>query len=148
MYDFVDRRVDEQISSIRLTVWAMRQWVRAALDGRCTCGLIACTFESARVPHAADPLLTMMRILVANLRTPLRVGAVDVCHITEHEAVLLGALVAASEGRKEDCRAVARQLVQADMVPAFTASLIRLARAFAAADMHLVSTARKSAGER
>lgn len=148
MYDFVDRRLDQQIFSVRLTVWAMRQWIRAVLDGRCICRLIACTFGSARVSQAADPLLTTLRIMVANLRTPLRFGAVDACHIAEHEAVLLGALVAAAEGREQDCRGVAMQLVHADMVPALTASLIRLTRAFAEADMHLVPSAPRAAGER
>jgi hypothetical protein len=139
MYDFVDRRLDQQIYSVRMTVWAMRQWIRAVLDGRCVCALIACAFRSARVPGAADPLLSAMRVLVSNLKAPLRLGAVDTSCITEHEAVLLGALVAAAEGREQDCRAVASQLVHADMVPAVTALLIRLARAFAEADMHLVA---------
>jgi len=140
MYEFVDRPVDEQIPSVRLTVWAIRQWTRAALDGRCVCRLIGCAFASASVPDAADPLVATMRILVANLRAPVRLGAVDAHRIAEHEAVLLGALVAAAQGRgrEQDCRAVASLLVHADMVPALTIALIRLAQAFARADMHLV----------
>ena len=138
MYEFVDRPVDEQIPSVRLTVWAIRQWVRAALDGRCVCRLIGCAFASARVPDAAGPLVATMRIIAGNIRVPIRLGAVDAPRIAEHEAVLLGALVAAAKGREQDCRAVACLLVHADMVPALTMSLIRLAKAFAKADMHLV----------
>jgi hypothetical protein len=138
MYEFVDRPVCEQSPSVRLTVWAIRRWVRAAREGRCVCRLIASIFATSNVPEAADPLVQAMRLLMGNMRTTIRIGDVHAYHVTEHEAVLLGALVAAGEGREHDCCAVARLLVQPDMVPAMSVALIRLARAFAKADMHLV----------
>ena len=139
MYDFVDRPLGSQPEGVRLVVWSMRQWVTAALEGRCVCGLMGCAFASVDAEGAAGPFRDTMQILCGDLRIPLRFGAIACQQIAEHEAVLLGALTASTQGRAQDCAAVARLLVQPDKAEALAAALGRLAGALAGAELHLAA---------
>ncbi len=142
MYEFIDRPVYQQTEGVRLLVWGMRRWVRAAREERCVCRFLASVFETAGVPKAAAPLAATMRILVGNMLVPLRFGAIEHPVITEHEAVLLGALVTASQGEGGRCHTMARLLVHADMAPALASSLIGFAQALAEAGVQLAPEVR------
>jgi len=139
MYEFVDRDVSQQQEGVRLLVWGMRRWVGAAREGRCICRFLVSIFQTAGAPKAAEPLANAMRILVNNISTPVRFGAIDHPTILEHEAVLLGALRTAAAGRIDECQAIARLLVHADMAPALASSLVRLAEVLNEADVHLAA---------
>jgi len=80
-----------------------------------------------------------MQILCGDLRIPLRFGANACQQIAEHEAVLLGALTASTQGRTQDCAAVARLLVQPDKAAALASALGMLAAALAGAELHLAA---------
>lgn len=135
MHELIDRPVREQAAGVRLCVWAMRQWVRAALDGKCVCHVIAAEFEGTNAARASVPFHEAMRTLCSNARVALRFGCVDRLAITEHEAIILAAATAAAEGRRQDLQAIARWLVFPDFAPALAASLTSVAEAFAAADI-------------
>jgi hypothetical protein len=137
MYEFVDRPLARQPESVRLLVWAMRRWARAAQDGHRVCGLIAGAFSASSVAKGAPPFTAAMRILVGNALVPLRFGAVCDPLIAEHEAVLLSALSAAGDRRTEPCRAIARHLVLADRASGLAWSLIRVAEEFSGAGIML-----------
>ena len=141
MYEFVDRPLTRQGESVRLLVWAMRRWVRAADNGGRVSGLVAGAFACARVAGAAYPFTGAMRILLGNALVPLRIGAIGDPLVAEHEAVLLSALSAATNGGTLECRAVARYLVRDDMAPALAWSLIRVAEVFSEAGMGVAPAA-------
>lgn len=147
MYEFVDRPLVRQAESVRLLVWAMRRWAKAAEDGGRVSGLIAGAFTSSRVSRAAYPFTGGMRILLRNAMIPLRFNAVCDPLIGEHEAVLLSALSAACTGRTEPSRALARHLVCPDMAPALAWSLIRVAQVFSEAGMRLHAAAQPARPE-
>jgi len=135
MYEFVDRSLARQDRGARLFVWAMRQWAGAALDGRCVCRLVDCAFRSANLCGATEPLHYGMRALCHNGRTPMRFGAVQRASVTEHEAILLSALIAAGRGRDEAVHAICDMMVESSAAPALAASLKALAQAFADAEL-------------
>ena len=139
MYELVDRPVRDQERGVRLCVWAMRHWVRAALDGRCVCHAIGAEFEAAGAAKASAPFHAAMRTLCGNARIPLRFGCLDRLAITEHEAIVLAAASAAVEGRRHDRDAIARWLVFPDLAPALAAALTSFADALTAADLSLAS---------
>ena len=139
MYEFVDRPLARQGRGAQLFVWAMRQWAGAALDGRCVCRLVDCAFRSADLRRAAEPLHDGMRALCHHGRTPMRFGAVQRACVTEHEAILLSALVAADAGRDHAVDAICDMLVDSPAAPALANSLKALARAFADAELGLVA---------
>jgi hypothetical protein len=141
MYEFVDRPLAHQPEGVRLLVWAMRRWGKAARDGGRVSGLITGAFNASRVPRASYPFTGGMRILSNNVVIPLHFGAIADPRVAEHEAVLLGALSAAVEGRTLECRAIARHLVCADMAPALAWSLIRVGEVFCEAEMYLAAAA-------
>ncbi len=131
MYEFVDRPLARQDRGVQLFVWAMRQWATAAIDGRCVCRLVDCAFRSADLRGATEPLHQGMRALCHHGRTPMRFGAVERTSVTEHEAILLSALVAADHGRDQAVDAICEALVDLSAAPALAASLKALAGAFA-----------------
>lgn len=120
---------------MQLFVWAMRQWAAAALDGRCICRLVDCAFRSADLRGAAEPLHHGMRALCHHGRTPMRFGAVQRASVTEHEAILLSALIAAGDGCDAAVDAVCDMMVESAAAPGLSASLKALARAFADAEL-------------
>lgn len=135
MYDFVDRPISEQRDAVQFFVLAMRRCVKAAVDRQCACHVIGSSFAACNLAQAAAPFHALMRTLCANARVPLRIGAIDHEAITEHEALMITAVVAATQGRERDLRAIARGLVFADLAPALAASLATLAARFAGADV-------------
>jgi hypothetical protein len=135
MCAFVDRPISEQDRYVQLCVWAMRQWIKAAVDGRCVCHVISGAFGTAGVARAAAPFHVAMRTLYGNARIPLQFGSIDRPSITESEALIVEAAAAAAEGRTEDLRAVARGLVFPDMAAVLARSLASVAAAFAEADL-------------
>lgn len=135
MYDFVDRPLARQDRGVQLFVWAMRQWAGAALDGRCVCRLVDCAFRSADLRGAAEPLHHGMRALCHHGRTPMRFGAVQRASVTEHEAILLSAMIAANDGRDRAVDVICDMMVQSSAAPVLSASLKTLARAFADAEL-------------
>lgn len=139
MYEFVDRPLARQDRGAQLFVWAMRQWAGAALDGRCVCRLVDCAFRSANLCGAAEPLHHGMRALCHHGRTPMRFGAVQRASVTEHEAILLSALIAAGAGGDHAVDAMCDMLVESSAAPALATSLRALARAFARAELGFVA---------
>jgi hypothetical protein len=135
MYRFVDQPLDKQGDGPRFLIWAMRQWVVAAVDGRCACHRLHAAFAGLRVERAVDDFHIAMRTLCNNARVPLRFGAVDRLEITEHEAVLVAMAIMATERDEAEVKAIARQLVHADMVTLFVRALAGVARTFAHAGL-------------
>lgn len=120
---------------MQLCVWAMRQWFRAAVDGRCVCHVISGAFGIAGVARAAVPFHVAMRTLHGNARIPLQFGSIGRPSITETEALIVEAAAAAAQGRTGDLRAVARGLVFPDMAAVLARSLASVAVVFAEADL-------------
>jgi len=135
MYEFVDRSLARQDRGVQLFVWAMRQWAAAAVEGRCVCRIVDCAFRSADLRGAVEPLHRAMRALCHHGRTPMRFGAVQRASVTEHEAILLSALVAAQAGRDRAVDVLCDMLVEASAAPTLSAGLRTLARAFADAEL-------------
>lgn len=135
MYDFVDRPLVRQARGVQLFVWAMRQWAAAALDGRCVCRLVACAFHTAELKDATEPLQRAMHALCHHGRTSMRFGAVQRAAITEHEAILLSALVAADAGQRRTLDTICGALVEPAAAPVLAASLQTLSGAFAEAEL-------------
>lgn len=147
MYAFVDRPISEQDRGVQLCVWAMRQWMGAALDGRCVCHVLAASFAAADVPRAAAPFHLGMQALFGNARIPLRFGSIGRPSITESEAMIVEAIGAAIQGRAEDLHAVARGLVFPDMAAVPIRSLATVAAVFAEASLSLDSPSQGSCRE-
>ncbi|WP_347303883.1 hypothetical protein V5740_04485 [Croceibacterium sp. TMG7-5b_MA50] len=139
MYEFVDRPLARQERGIQLFVWSMRQWAAAAKDGRCVCRLIGSAFRSAEVQPGTDALFYGMRVLCQHGRTPMRFGAVQRASITEDEAILTSALLAASDGRSHVVQSTCDALVTEAAAPVLAACLQALAKAFGDARLALVA---------
>jgi len=135
MYRFVDQPLDSQPDGARFLIWAMRQWVVAAVDGRCACGVLRAAFVGMGVERAAGDFHVAMRTLCNNTLIPLRFGAVDRVDITEHEAVLIATAVAVAERDDAAMAAIARQLVHADRAARFARSFAGVAGAFTGAGL-------------
>lgn len=126
MYDYIDSPVSRLEPGARFFIWSARQWVRAAASGRCVCGVIGGAFQSFRVPEATDHFHLVMRTIYQNALVPLYFGSPERETVTEHEAVLLGALQMATAGPM-NVVPVARGFVHADMAPILARSLERVA---------------------
>lgn len=131
MYRFVDQPLEAQDEGTRFLVWAMRQWVAAALDGRCACHTLCGAFAVLGVADAIDDFHIAMRTLCNNARVPLRFGAVDRELISEHEAILVALTHSAAWREERAVTAVARQLVHPDMAALLARSLAAVARSMA-----------------
>lgn len=140
MYQFVDQSLDKQDQGARFLVWAMRQWVQAAVQGRCACHMLCAAFTGAGVGGALDDFHIAMQTLCNNALAPLRFGAVERAEISEHEAILV-ATVLTGPRREDAMRDIARQLVHADMAMLLARSLAGIGRRFAEAG--LVEASRK-----
>lgn len=127
MYRFIDSRLCDQPPAVRILVMAMRHWVIGAVNGRCVCHVIGCAFRSLGLAPALDDFHLAMRTLYNNALVPLTFGSFDRSTITEHEAILLGALAAAGDPERGNLRAISRSLVHADMAPALAQALVSLA---------------------
>jgi len=141
MYRFVDRQLAHQQRGIQLFVWSVRQWACAAQDGRCVCGLIGSAFRSAEVPSAVEALHHAMRMLCRHGRAPMCFGAVQKATITEDEAILIAALVAASDGDSHIVQSTCDALVEEAASPVLAACLQAMAKAFGEARLALVAQA-------
>ncbi|KHL25849.1 hypothetical protein PK98_04395 [Croceibacterium mercuriale] len=135
MYDFIDRPLVRQDRNVQLFVWSMRQWASAALDGRCVCRLVSCAFRSAELKDAVEPLHQAMHALCHHGHTSMRFGAVQRSAITEHEAILLSALIAAGNGQHRTLDTICTALVTSEAAPVLSASLQALSGAFADAEL-------------
>lgn len=144
MYQFVDQSLDSQEQGARFLVWAMRQWVQAAVQGRCACHMLCAAFTGVGVDEALDDFHIAMRTLCNNALAPLRFGAVERAEITEHEAILVATVLAGSDREEAAMRDIARQLVHADMAVLLARTLAGVGRRFAEAG--LVGAARKGRG--
>ena len=145
MYRFIDARLCDQPPAVRILVLAMRHWVIGAVNGRCVCHVVGCAFRSLNLEPALDDFHLAMRTLYNNALVSLTFGSFDRSTITEHEAILLGALAAASEAENGSLQAVSRGLVHADMAPVLTQALASLAMHLEFAD-HDLRQARSGAG--
>jgi hypothetical protein len=141
MYRFVDRQLAHQQRGIQLFVWSVRQWASAAQDGRCVCGLIGSAFRSAEVQPVTDALHHAMRMLCRHGRSSMCFGAVQKTTITEDEAILVAALVAASDGESHIVQSICDALVEEAAAPVLAACLQALAKAFGEARLALVAEA-------
>jgi hypothetical protein len=139
--------VDQQESGTRFLIWAMRQWVSAAVEGRCACHALHAAFTGVRAERAVDDFHLAMRTLCNNVLAPLRFGALDRAEITEHEAVLVATAIATAERDEAEVKAIARQLVHADMAAPFAGALASVIQTFAAAGLSFgVATTGPAAG--
>jgi hypothetical protein len=145
MYRFIDARLCDQSPAVRILVLAMRHWVIGAVNGRCVCHVVGCAFRSLKLDPALDDFHLAMRTLYNNALVSLTFGSFDRSTITEHEAILLGALAAASEAENGSLQAVSRGLVHADMAPVLAQALVSLAGQLEFADQALTK-ARRAAG--
>lgn len=145
MYRFIDARLSDQPPAVRILVLAMRHWVIGAVNGRCVCHVVGCAFRSLKLEPALDDFHLAMRTLYNNALVSLTFGSFDRSTITEHEAILLGALAAASEAENGSLQAVSRGLVHADMAPVLIQALGSLARHLELAD-HALMQARNASG--
>jgi hypothetical protein len=146
MYRFIDARLCDQPPAVRILVLAMRHWIIGAVNGRCVCHVVGCAFRSLKLEPALDDFHLAMRTLYNNALVSLTFGSFDRSTITEHEAILLGALAAAGEARSSSIQAVSRGLVHADMAPALTQALASLAGHLESAN-HALPQARGGAGD-
>lgn len=147
MYQYVDHRISELDLGAQLLTWGARQWITAACNGRCVCGVIKGAFTSFHIQGAVEPFHLAMRTLYHNALTPLYFGSVEREWVTEHEAIILGAALTSLNGRDDDLKAVARSLVHADMAPVFARSLGLVASEWKKAGMSFDIAKQKPGGD-
>jgi hypothetical protein len=128
LYRFVDQPLDRQDHGTRFLVWALRQWVAAAVDGRCACHTLCVAFAGIGIADAVDDFHIAMSTLCNNARIALRFGAIDRPQISEHEAILVALTLSAAQRGEADVKAVAGQLVHPDMALLLARSLAGVAR--------------------
>lgn len=141
MYRFVDRPVDSQERGAQLLLWSVRQWIKAAIEGRCICGTISSAFSSCEVGEATDAFHLAMRTLCSNARWPLQFGSLDRELVVEQEAILLACIVAAQEQHDAALEALSRQIVHVDMAPVFANALRVIAKSFREAGLRVAPQA-------
>lgn len=132
MYEYLDTKVAQLEPGARFFIWSARQWVRAAVNGRCVCSVISGAFQSFRVPDATQHFHLAMHTIYHNALSPVYFGCPEREQVTEHEAILLSALIRAAV-TDDGATPVARGLVHADMVHVLARSLKTLAAELAKA---------------
>ena len=130
MTKLTSRPLDRQSEGTQLFTFAVRRWVKAAVDGQCVCHVIGAAFRTAGLQEASVPFHAAMQTLCQNARLPLRFGTPERSLLSIQEAQLVHALGAAASDRQDIVRRIAEGLVFPDLAPSLSASLDRVSRAF------------------
>jgi hypothetical protein len=116
MYRYLDRLVGTLEPAQRLLVWAMRNWVAAASQGRCPCARLGAAFESCGVGEALSDFNTAMLVLNGEGVGALRLAPLCGPQVRDDEARLLALFAAGLGADDRQLHRLADQLVRPDAV--------------------------------
>lgn len=141
MYEFVDRPVDSLCNGGRFTLWAMRQWARAASRGICPLTALTDGFAGMGVLDALDDFARAMTRLDRDALDRLQLAPMACRRICEHEAVLIALWRDAARGAAARLDATLSLLVRQTATPVLAKAMRACAAAFAASGLPLNGTA-------
>ncbi len=138
MYDLIDQPAAALGNGSRLILWAMRGWVGALARGVCPPVTLAPAFAKLGLIPVLPDLHRTMALLHGDPEAQLTLAAIEVPHISEDEALLLGLWRDVATGREQAAQAILGLLVAvegiAPILEAMTGAVAKLA------DAHLAPT--------
>lgn len=133
MYDFVDRPVTALDRDGRFLLWAMREWVHTARQGKCATRKMSRAFTSFNAAAVLPDFHVAMVLLSRRARERIMFAPMGCVRIAEHEALLLALWRDIGIGRRERVRKTLALIVPEDTVAAVAQALSRASAAMAIA---------------
>ena len=133
MYHFVDRDLDNLNPGCRFLVWSMRAWVTSMSQRSCPAQVLAPAFAKWRMIGGLQAFHRTMLLFNRDALETFGFRPLACCTVSEHEALILGLVVALRDRGPKAVRDTLELMVQEEAVGDLLETLSTLGAALAVA---------------
>lgn len=135
MYQFVDRDLERLDAGCRFMVWSMRAWVTSMGQRTCPAHALAPAFAKWRMIGGLQAFHKSMLLFNRDALETLGFAPLACNRVSEHEALILGLLVAMRDQGPKAARETLELMVQEDAVGDLLGTLSTISAALIVADL-------------